>query len=75
MPFTEITTREDASNTPAIPLSAELRVKIYEQLLVHPKRSMKPNGFLRYTGERAYLEKDLIFNLTRGSPFPTVPLR
>ena len=36
-------------------------MKIYEQLLIHPKRSLKPNGFRRYTADRPYLEKDYIF--------------
>lgn len=40
MSSTEITTREEASNRPAFPLSPELRVKIYELLLIHPNRSL-----------------------------------
>ena len=51
----------DASNKPAFPLSPELRVKVYEELLIHPNRPLKPNGFQRYTSGRPYREKDYIF--------------
>ena len=61
MSSTEITTREHASDKPRFPLSVELRLKIYELLLIHPHRSLKPNGFLCYTEGRPYREKDYIF--------------
>lgn len=61
MSFTGTTAREDVRNKPTFPLPPELRVKIYEQLLIHPNRSLKPNGFLRSTGGRFYQEEDYIF--------------
>lgn len=61
MSSAEATTGEDASNKPAFPLSPELRVKVYEQLLIHPGRSLKPNGFMYFTSGRPSREKDHIF--------------
>lgn len=61
MSSNDIATRKDASKKANFPLSPELRVKVYEHLLVHPERSLKPNGFRRYTGGRPYREKDHIF--------------
>lgn len=60
MLLTETTTRRNASNKPAFPLPPELRLKVYELLLVHPDQSLKPNGFLHYEAGRPYLEKDYI---------------
>lgn len=44
MSSTEITSCEDARNRTTFPLPIELRVKIYEQLLVRPDGSLKPVG-------------------------------
>ncbi|CAD6570298.1 MAG: hypothetical protein ASARMPREDX12_003443 [Alectoria sarmentosa] len=60
MSSAEITTLENAGNKPAFPLSPEMRVKVYEELLIHPHRSLKPNGFARYKAGRPYREKDYI---------------
>ncbi len=60
MLLTETTTRRNAINKPAFPLPPELRLKVYELLLVHPDQSLKPNGFLHYEAGRPYLEKDYI---------------
>ena len=60
MPSTEITTCEDTCNRSTFPLPLELRMKVYEQLLVHPDGSLKPNGFRRYDVEERYREKNRI---------------
>ena len=54
MSSTEITACEDACNKPIFPLPIELRVKVYEQLLVRLDGSLKPHGFQRYTVKSHY---------------------
>ena len=54
MSSTEITTFEDACNRPTFPLPIELRMKVYEQLLVCLDGSLKPHGFQRYTVKSHY---------------------
>ena len=61
MLLTETTTRRNASNKPAFPLPPEVRLMIYELLLVHPDQSLKPNGFLHYEARRPHRESDYIF--------------
>ena len=60
MSSNEITNCEDACNRTTFPLPPELRMKIYEQLLVRPDRSLKPNGLRPYEEEveQSYRDKN-----------------
>ena len=61
MSSTEITTCEDARKRPPLPLPTELRLKVYEQLLVLPDRSLKPSGFRHRDPRYFTCEKDKAF--------------
>ena len=56
-----ITTCEDACKRPPFPLPMELRLKIYEQLLVLPDGSLKANGIRHYERQLYDREKDKTF--------------
>ena len=62
MSSTEITTCESSCNKPAFPLPPELRIKVYEQLLIQPKHSLKPNDILprARSGEHHYIFTNIL---------------